>query len=138
MGGGEALLAWCRGVAAHRRELHDVIGHSISVITIQSEAATRSLTRSPDAVPGFLETITATGRQALHEMRHLLDVLRPEDASRTYLNPACRRCLSWPSASPQPVSRRRSAWTATCRSCRPAGHDGGFEVIATIPLGVLE
>jgi signal transduction histidine kinase len=60
------------------RELHDVIGHSISLITIQVEAATRSLRTNPDAVPGFLARISAASRQALAEMRLVLAVLRPD------------------------------------------------------------
>jgi signal transduction histidine kinase len=60
------------------RELHDVIGHSISLITIQAEAATRSVRTNPDAVPGFLARISASSRQALAEMRHVLAILRPD------------------------------------------------------------
>jgi signal transduction histidine kinase len=60
------------------RELHDVIGHSISLISIQAEAATRSVRANPDAVPGFLTRISAVSRQALGEMRHVLAVLRPD------------------------------------------------------------
>ena len=60
------------------RELHDVIGHSISLITIQAEAATRSVRANPDAVAGFLTRISAASRQALAEMRHVLAVLRPD------------------------------------------------------------
>ncbi|HEY2305084.1 MAG TPA: sensor histidine kinase [Streptosporangiaceae bacterium] len=60
------------------RELHDVIGHSISLITIQAEAATRSVRANPDAVVGFLTRISAASRQALAEMRHVLAVLRPD------------------------------------------------------------
>src|SRR6516225_8016985 len=60
------------------RELHDVIGHSISLITIQAEAAARSVRTNPDAVPGFLTRISAASRQALVEMRHVLAVLRPD------------------------------------------------------------
>ena len=71
-----------RAVAEERlriaRELHDVIGHSISLITIQSEAAARSARTDPDAVPGFLATISATSREALTELRHVLAVLRPD------------------------------------------------------------
>jgi signal transduction histidine kinase len=71
-----------RAVADERlriaRELHDVIGHSISLITIQSEAAARSARTNPAAVPGFLATISATSRAALAEMRHVLAVLRPD------------------------------------------------------------
>jgi signal transduction histidine kinase len=60
------------------RELHDVIGHSISLIAIQSEAATRSVRSNPDAVPAFLDGISAASRQALAEMRGVLAVLRPD------------------------------------------------------------
>jgi signal transduction histidine kinase len=60
------------------RELHDVIGHSISLISIQSEAATRCARSDPDAVPAFLSAISAASRQALAEMRGVLAVLRPD------------------------------------------------------------
>jgi signal transduction histidine kinase len=60
------------------RELHDVIGHSISLIAVQSEAAARSVRSNPDAVPAFLSRISAASRQALAEMRGVLAVLRPD------------------------------------------------------------
>ena len=60
------------------RELHDVIGHSISLIAIQSEAAARSARSNPDAVPAYLSAISAASRQALAEMRGVLAVLRPD------------------------------------------------------------
>jgi signal transduction histidine kinase len=60
------------------RELHDVIGHSISLIAIQSEAAARSARSNPDAVPAFLSGISAASRQVLAEMRGVLAVLRPD------------------------------------------------------------
>jgi len=60
------------------RELHDVIGHSISLIAIQSEAAARSARSNQDAVPAFLSAISAASRQALAEMRGVLAVLRPD------------------------------------------------------------
>lgn len=60
------------------RELHDVIGHSISLITVQAEAAARAARTKPDTVPGYLTRISAAGRQALGEMRNVLAVLRPD------------------------------------------------------------
>jgi signal transduction histidine kinase len=60
------------------RELHDVIGHSISLIAIQSEAAARSARSNPDAVLAFLSGISAASRQALAEMRGVLAGLRPD------------------------------------------------------------
>ncbi|MFF4776654.1 sensor histidine kinase [Microtetraspora fusca] len=72
-----------RAVADERlriaRELHDVIGHSISLITVQAEAAGRCARTRPEAVPDYLATISATSREALAEMRRVLAVLRPED-----------------------------------------------------------
>jgi signal transduction histidine kinase len=65
------------------RELHDVIGHSISLIAIQSEAAARSARSNPDALPGYLTAISAASRQALAEMRGVLAVLRPDAAMLT-------------------------------------------------------
>jgi signal transduction histidine kinase len=62
------------------RELHDVIGHSISLIAIQSEAAARCARSNPDAVPSFLSSISSVSRQALAEMRGVLAVLRPDAA----------------------------------------------------------
>ncbi|HEX9043020.1 MAG TPA: sensor histidine kinase [Trebonia sp.] len=63
------------------RELHDVIGHSISLITVQSEAAARAARSDPDAVPAYLGRISAASRQALAEMRGVLALLRPDTAA---------------------------------------------------------
>ncbi|WP_280670177.1 MULTISPECIES: sensor histidine kinase [unclassified Kitasatospora] len=72
-----------RAVAEERlriaRELHDIVGHSLSLISIQSEAAARSLRADPGAVPDFLTTISATSRQALAQLRHALALLRPDE-----------------------------------------------------------
>ncbi len=51
------------------RELHDVIGHSISLIAIQSEAAARSARSNPDAVPAFLSGISAARAGARGDAR---------------------------------------------------------------------
>jgi signal transduction histidine kinase len=60
------------------RELHDVIGHSISLIAVQSEAAARCVGADPRAVAGYLGRISAASRQAMAEMRGVLAVLRPD------------------------------------------------------------
>jgi signal transduction histidine kinase len=63
------------------RELHDIVAHHLSVITVESEAARLT---SPDLsadAAGRFETIASTARAALTETRRLLGVLR-EDSSR--------------------------------------------------------
>ena len=58
------------------RELHDVIGHSVSVMTVQASAVRRRLTPEQTAERQALETVEATGREALAEMRRIVGVLR--------------------------------------------------------------
>lgn len=67
-------------VAAERgriaRELHDSVAHAISVIAVQADAASKLLGRDPDRAREPLETIQATARAALAEMRETVGVLR--------------------------------------------------------------
>ena len=56
------------------RELHDVLAHSVSVMTVQASAVRRLLKPEQEA----LLTVEETGRQALAEMRRLLGIMRTE------------------------------------------------------------
>jgi signal transduction histidine kinase len=64
------------------REMHDVVAHSLSVMVIQAAAARRLIAKSPAVAEETLLGIEATGRQAMHEMRQVLGVLR-DDADPT-------------------------------------------------------
>jgi signal transduction histidine kinase len=70
-------------IAAERtriaRELHDVIAHSVSVMTVQAGAAEEMLKGDPKRAVEPVRAIQETGRQALIEMKHLVGVLREED-----------------------------------------------------------
>jgi signal transduction histidine kinase len=61
------------------RELHDVVAHAISVIVLQARGGRRSLATDPEETREALDTIEATGSQALAEMRRLLGMLRRDD-----------------------------------------------------------
>lgn len=61
------------------RELHDVIGHSVSVMTIQASAVRRRLAPEQSAERQALESVEEVGRQAMAEMRRLVGVLRQDD-----------------------------------------------------------
>lgn len=62
------------------RELHDVIAHSVSVMTVQAGAVRRLLLPGQERERQALETVEATGRQALTEMRRLVGLLREQGA----------------------------------------------------------
>ena len=79
-----------RAVAEERnriaRELHDVIGHSVSVMTVQASAVRRRLTPDQQVEREALETVEGVGREALAEMRRMVGVLR-QDGDRADLEP---------------------------------------------------
>ncbi|GAA0517502.1 two-component sensor histidine kinase [Paractinoplanes deccanensis] len=58
------------------RELHDVVTHHVTAMVVQAEAA-RYLTAAPERLDETLTAVSGTGRQAIAELRHLLDVLHP-------------------------------------------------------------
>jgi signal transduction histidine kinase len=63
------------------RELHDVLGHSMSLIAVRATVAGRLADQDPQHAKDALATIEQTSRSAMTEIRGLLDVLRPvEDA----------------------------------------------------------
>ena len=60
------------------RELHDVIAHSIGVMTIQAGAARTLLDTDPAHAVEPLRRVVETGKQTRAEMRRLVGALRPE------------------------------------------------------------
>lgn len=61
------------------RELHDVVAHHMSVITVQADTAAYRLDGLPPHVQEEFTSIAATARESLGEMRRLLGVLRNEE-----------------------------------------------------------
>jgi signal transduction histidine kinase len=78
-------------VAAERtriaRELHDVVAHAVSVIVVQADGAGYAIRTDPDLAESAVRTISATGREALVELRRLLDVLRSDTDERDARTP---------------------------------------------------
>jgi signal transduction histidine kinase len=62
------------------RELHDVVAHHMSVITVQADSAPYRIEGLPEAAREEFSTIAASARESLAEMRRLLAVLRSEGA----------------------------------------------------------
>ncbi|MGD9482812.1 histidine kinase [Streptomyces sp. TRM70308] len=61
------------------RELHDVVAHHMSVITVQADSAAYRLDGLPPDVGEEFTSIAATARESLGEMRRILGVLRNEE-----------------------------------------------------------
>jgi len=64
------------------REIHDSIGHALSLVTVQASAARKLIGRDPAFAEKALETIETTSRGAVSDLDHLLGLLR-QDRPRT-------------------------------------------------------
>ncbi|MFJ9812943.1 sensor histidine kinase [Streptomyces sp. NPDC101158] len=84
------------------RDLHDLLGHTLSVIVVKSEAARRLAPRDLDAALAQITDIESVGRQALTEIREAVTGYR-EGSLATELDRA-RDALS--SAGIEPVVRQ--------------------------------
>ncbi|WP_406739866.1 sensor histidine kinase [Streptomyces atratus] len=62
------------------RELHDVVAHHMSVITVQADSAPYRISDLPEQAREEFGAIAASARESLTEMRRLLTVLRSEGA----------------------------------------------------------
>lgn len=79
-----ALEAETRALAVRNRlarELHDSIGHALTVTTLQASVARELLDRDPEFVRGALSAIEDAGRTAMEDLDHVLGVLRDGDAA---------------------------------------------------------
>jgi signal transduction histidine kinase len=74
----EGRLAAAAERARIAREMHDIVSHNLTVMIALADGATYAMGSSPEQALPAIERISATGRQALHEMRRLLGVLRDE------------------------------------------------------------
>jgi signal transduction histidine kinase len=72
----DAVLAERTRIA---RDLHDVIAHSVSVMTVQAGAARLLLPEDPARAHEPLLSVEGTGREALAEMRRLFGIVRGEE-----------------------------------------------------------
>jgi signal transduction histidine kinase len=73
------------------RDLHDVIAHSVSVMTVQAGAARLLLPEDPARAREPLLSVEETGREALAEMRRLFGIVRGEDSAALAPQPGLAR-----------------------------------------------
>ncbi|WP_436760015.1 sensor histidine kinase [Streptosporangium sp. V21-05] len=70
------------------RELHDALGHNLSLIHVQASSALHRLAEQPELAPDALAAIKQSSKDALRELRATLGVLRQDDAPGTAGPPA--------------------------------------------------
>ena len=79
-----ADLQW-RALAEERRQIardvHDLVAHSLTVVMLQMTAARLRLQRDPMAAEGMLAETERLGRQALVEVRRLVELLRDDESA---------------------------------------------------------
>ncbi|MEN8041449.1 MAG: sensor histidine kinase [Actinomycetota bacterium] len=61
------------------RELHDVVAHEMTVMTVQASAAERVVESDPEAALVAMQNVQEAGHRGLAEMRRMLGVLRKSD-----------------------------------------------------------
>jgi len=72
------------------RELHDVVAHTLAVITVQAGVGRRLMAKRPEEASTALESIETIGRTAQEELRVVLGLLRDEENRTAALAPAPR------------------------------------------------
>jgi signal transduction histidine kinase len=95
------------------RELHDVVAHTLAVITVQAGVGRRLMAKRPEEASTALESIETIGRTAQDELRVVLGLLRDEAVGAAALAPAPRlvdlkELADHVRASGTPVELRRS------------------------------
>ena len=104
------------------RELHDVVAHTLAVITVQAGVGRRLMAKRPEEAGAALESIEMIGRTAQDELRVVLGLLRDENARAAALAPApklvdLKELVDTVRASGTPVELRTSG---TERQLSPA------------------
>ncbi|MFC2153146.1 sensor histidine kinase [Actinomycetota bacterium] len=64
------------------RELHDLVAHRVSMITVQAGAAQTVALSDPERAIRAMEAVEEAAREALDELRQVLGVLRSDDDRR--------------------------------------------------------
>ncbi len=67
--------------ASIAREMHDLVTHGITELTVQTAAARRVLRSDPETADQLLAGVERAGRDAITEMRRVLGLLRPAESA---------------------------------------------------------
>jgi signal transduction histidine kinase len=129
-----------RAVARERlriaREMHDVVAHGMSLITVQAAAAQEIALTRPEDAARLMHSVEATGRDALAELRRMLGVLRNDDPADTSVVVGTEPGGSHRGLTPQPTL---ADLDTTVAHCNEAGIDTELTIIGhrrPLPAGI--
>lgn len=75
----QAQLAVAGERARIAREMHDIVTHNLSVMVALADGAVFAQQRTPERANDAMRQVSATGRQAITDMRRFLGVLRADE-----------------------------------------------------------
>lgn len=75
----QAQLAVAGERARIAREMHDIVTHNLSVMVALADGAVFAQQRTPERATTAMRQVSATGRQAITDMRRFLGVLRADE-----------------------------------------------------------
>jgi signal transduction histidine kinase len=122
------------------RELHDVVAHTLTVITVQAGVGRRLMAKRPEEAGLALESIEMIGRTAQDELRVVLGLLRDEEVGAAALAPApglidLKELAEHVRASGTPVELRTSG---TDRQLSPALELSVYRVVQEALTNVVK
>ncbi len=112
------------------RDLHDALGHSLTLINVQAGAALHTFDRDPENARQALTTVKAESHRALEEVRRVLDAVRDPAAREPPSAPAPDSPTSPRSSPPTPRSAGPSTSRPTLAEALPVAVDtAGYRVV---------
>ncbi|WP_113703382.1 sensor histidine kinase [Nonomuraea lactucae] len=127
------------------RDLHDLLGHSLSVITLKSELAAKLATKEPARAAREMADVRRLVGESLTEVRdavtgyQALDLDEELDGVRAALEAAGARCTIDARADDlSPAARALLAWAVREGGTNVLKHSAATRCVITIDGGVLE
>jgi two-component system sensor histidine kinase DesK len=113
------------------RDLHDLLGHTLSVMVVKAQAVRRLAATDPDAVVGHAVDIEQIGRRALGDVRQAVDAMRAPTLAdelgevRRALDAAgIATTVEWPAHEPSGKADEVLAWALREAATNVMRHSG--------------
>jgi signal transduction histidine kinase len=120
------------------RELHDVVSHSIAMISVQAGVAAHVIDENPEQAREALRAIKVASKEAMHDLRGILGVLRQMDEVEPLAPaPGLGQLEGLAEAMTRAGLRVSTAVTGPARPLPPAVDLTGFRVVQESLTNVL-